>query len=114
MEMLINQIMKMGGSRATLEAKVFGGGNVLKGFTVVNVGQKNVDFVRSYLNLERIPIVGEDLLDIYPRKVYFFPRTGRVLIKKLKAVHNNTIVDREKDYSSRLKGSKQGGDVELF
>jgi chemotaxis protein CheD len=114
MEMLINQIMKMGGSRATLEAKVFGGGNVLKGFTVVNVGQKNVDFVRSFLNLERIPIVGEDLLDIYPRKVYFFPKTGRVLIKKLRAVHNNTIVDREKDYSSRLKGAKQGGDVELF
>jgi chemotaxis protein CheD len=114
MEMLINQIMKMGGSRASLEAKVFGGGNVLKGFTVVNVGQKNVDFVRSFLNLERIPIVGEDLLDIYPRKVYFFPQTGRVLIKKLKAVHNNTIVDREKDYRTRIKDVKQGGDIELF
>ncbi|MEJ2793571.1 chemoreceptor glutamine deamidase CheD [Iodobacter sp. LRB] len=114
MEMLINQIMKMGGSKSSLEAKVFGGGNVLRGFTVSNIGQKNVDFVRSFLDLERIPVVSEDLLDIFPRKVYFFPQTGRVLVKKLKAVHNNTIVDREKDYSSRLQYAKQGGDVDLF
>ncbi|MFC7419232.1 MULTISPECIES: chemoreceptor glutamine deamidase CheD [Iodobacter] len=114
MEMLINQIMKMGGSKSSLEAKVFGGGNVLRGFTVSNIGQKNVDFVRSFLDLERIPVVSEDLLDIFPRKVYFFPQTGRVLVKKLKAVHNNTIVEREKDYSSRLQYAKQGGDVDLF
>ncbi|MGL4603951.1 MAG: chemoreceptor glutamine deamidase CheD [Iodobacter sp.] len=114
MEILINQIMKMGGSKSSLEAKVFGGGNVLRGFTVSNIGQKNVDFVRSFLELERIPVVAEDLLDIYPRKVYFFPQTGRVLVKKLKAVHNDTIIEREKDYSSRLKYAKQGGDIELF
>ncbi|AZN35607.1 chemoreceptor glutamine deamidase CheD [Iodobacter ciconiae] len=114
MEMLINQIMKMGGSKSSLEAKVFGGGNVLRGFTVSNIGQKNVDFVRSFLDLERIPVVSEDLLDIFPRKVYFFPQTGRVLVKKLKAVHNNTIVEREKDYSSRLQYAKQGGDIDLF
>ena len=59
-------------------------------------------------------MVAEDLLDIYPRKVYFFPQTGRVLVKKLKAVHNDTIIEREKDYSSRLKYAKQGGDIELF
>ncbi|AMC34950.1 chemoreceptor glutamine deamidase CheD [Janthinobacterium sp. B9-8] len=114
MEMLINQIMKMGGSKSSLEAKIFGGGNVLRGFTVSNIGQKNVDFVRSFLDLERIPVVSEDLLDVFPRKVYFFPQTGRVLVKKLKAVHNNTIVEREKDYSSRLQYAKQGGDIDLF
>lgn len=114
MEILINQIMKMGGSKSSLEAKVFGGGNVLRGFTVSNIGKKNVDFVRSFLELERIPVVAEDLLDIYPRKVYFFPQTGRVLVKKLKTVHNDTIIEREKDYSSRLKYAKQGGDIELF
>ena len=76
--------------------------------------QKNASFVKEFLAREKIPIVAEDLLDIYPRKVYFFPQTGRVLVKKLKSVHNNTIVDREKDYSSRLRQSKVEGDVELF
>lgn len=114
MEVLINQIMKIGAKRSNLEAKIFGGGNVLRGFTIANVGQKNSTFVKEFLALEKIPIVAEDLLDIYPRKVYFFPQSGRVLVKKLKSVHNNTIVDREKDYSSRLRQSKVEGDVELF
>jgi chemotaxis protein CheD len=114
MEVLINQVMKIGAKRSNLEAKIFGGGNVLRGFTIANVGQKNASFVKEFLAREKIPIVAEDLLDIYPRKVYFFPQTGRVLVKKLKSVHNNTIVDREKDYSSRLRQSKEEGDVELF
>ena len=114
MEVLINQVMKIGAKRSNLEAKIFGGGNVLRGFTIANIGQKNASFVKEFLAREKIPIVAEDLLDIYPRKVYFFPQTGRVLVKKLKSVHNNTIVDREKDYSSRLRQSKVEGDVELF
>ncbi len=114
MEVLINQLLKLGAKRQNLEAKIFGGGNVLRGFTVSNIGAKNVNFVKHFLDMERIPIVSEDLLDIYPRKVYFFADTGRVLVKKLKSVHNDTIVEREKDYSARLKYSKVEGDVELF
>jgi chemotaxis protein CheD len=114
MEVLINQLLKQGANKHRLEAKVFGGGNVLRGFTVSNVGLQNADFVKSFLALERIPIVAEDLLDIYPRKVYFFPRTGRVLVKKLKTVHNNTILEREKSYGSRLTHLPITGDIELF
>jgi chemotaxis protein CheD len=114
MEVLINQLLKLGARRSKLEAKIFGGGNVLRGFTVSNIGEKNADFVRQFLATERIPIVAEDLLDIYPRKVYFFAQDGRVLVKKLKSVHNDTIVARESDYSQRLRQSKVEGDVELF
>src|SRR5205085_2658445 len=57
MELLINQILKLGGRRDRLEAKVFGGGNVLQGFMLSNVGQQNAEFIVEYLNLERIPIV---------------------------------------------------------
>ncbi|WP_027469234.1 chemoreceptor glutamine deamidase CheD [Deefgea rivuli] len=114
MEVLINQLLKLGAKKSRLEAKVFGGGNVLRGFTVSNVGLQNAEFVKRFLSLEQIPIVAEDLLDIFPRKVYFFPQTGRVLIRKLKAVHNNTIVEREKNYGARLTHLKDGGDVELF
>jgi chemotaxis protein CheD len=114
MEILLNQLAKLGARRVNLEAKVFGGGNVLKGFTVANVGQRNADFVLEFLATEKIRIVAQDLVDIYPRKVYYFPKSGRVMVKKLRNIHNDTIFDREKDYGSRLKKSRVEGDVELF
>ena len=114
MEMLINQILKAGGKRENLEAKVFGGGNVLQNFTHMNVGERNADFVRTFLRNENIRVLAEDLNDIYPRKVYFFPQTGRVLVKKLKKLNNYTLVKREQDYASRLQVNEVGGDVDLF
>lgn len=114
MEMLINQILKAGGKRENLEAKVFGGGNVLQGFTHMNVGERNAQFVRTFLRNENIRVLAEDLNDIYPRKVYFFPQTGRVLVKKLKKLNNYTLVKREQDYATRLQVNDVGGDVDLF
>lgn len=114
MEVLINELLKAGARRENLEAKVFGGGNVLRGFIAINVGERNAQFVRSYLRAEGIRIIAEDLNDIHPRKVYFFPRTGRVLVKKLMQMNNNTVVNREQDYATRLQTSSVGGDVELF
>jgi chemotaxis protein CheD len=114
MEMLINELAKLGARRPNLEAKVFGGGNVLRGFTIANVGERNSAFVLDFLRMERIPVVAQDLLDIYPRKVYFFPSSGKVMVKKLRNVHNNTIVDRESEYRVRLRQTEVGGDVELF
>jgi chemotaxis protein CheD len=113
MEILINQLLKMGARRQNLEAKVFGGGNVL-GLSATSVGERNSQFVRDFLDIEQIPIVAEDLLDIFPRKVYFFPETGRVLIKKLKKLHNDTILRREQEYSARLRPEKVSGEMDLF
>lgn len=114
MEMLINGLLKAGAKRENLEAKVFGGGNVLSNFIAINVGERNAQFVRNYLKAENIRVVAEDLNDVFPRKVYFFPRTGKVLVKKLKQMNNNTIANREQDYASRLQSSKVAGPVELF
>jgi chemotaxis protein CheD len=114
MEILINSLLKLGAQRTLLEAKVFGGGNVLPGMTVANVGQRNADFVLRFLETEKIRVVAKDLVDVYPRKVYYFPKNGRVLMKKLRAIHNDTIFTREKDYSSRLLSTEVAGEVELF
>lgn len=114
MEILINQLLKMGAKREHLEAKVFGGGAVLRGFTVANVGERNAEFVLDFLQTESIPVLAKDLLDIYPRKVYFFPASGLVRVKRLKHVHNNTVVDRESEYKMRLRYSRVEGDIELF
>ena len=114
MEVLINELLKNGARRENLEAKVFGGGNVLRGLTALNVGERNAAFVRAYLKAEGIRVLAEDLNDIFPRKVYFFPRSGRVLVKKLRELNNNTLVNREQDYASRLAGKEIGGEVDLF
>jgi chemotaxis protein CheD len=114
MEVLINELQKAGAKRENMEAKVFGGGNVLRGFTTINVGERNAKFVLAYLKTERMRVIAEDLNDIYPRKVYFFPKTGKVLVKKLKVEHNDTLKRRELDYASRLKASSVSGDVDLF
>jgi chemotaxis protein CheD len=114
MEVLINDLLKAGARRENLEAKVFGGGAVLRGFTAINVGERNAAFVINYLRAEKMRVVAEDLNDIYPRKVYFFPRTGKVLVKKLMTTHNDTLVKREMEYASRLKVQPVGGAIELF
>nr|WP_315214984.1 chemoreceptor glutamine deamidase CheD [uncultured Duganella sp.] len=114
MEILINDLLKAGAKRENLEAKVFGGGAVLKGFTAINVGERNAAFVLSFLKTEKIRVVAEDLNDIHPRKVYFFPRTGKVLVKKLMQTHNDTLAKREIEYASRLKKAPVGGEIDLF
>jgi chemotaxis protein CheD len=116
MEILINELLKAGAKRENFEAKVFGGGNVLRGFTAINVGERNAKFVRDYLKMENIRITAEDLIDIHPRKVFFFPRTGKVLVKKLKVVHNDTLKEREIEYANKLKNETQrgGGEIDLF
>ncbi|MGZ3182251.1 MAG: chemoreceptor glutamine deamidase CheD [Telluria sp.] len=114
MEVLINDLLKAGAKRENLEAKAFGGGAVLRGFTAMNVGERNASFVINFLKTEKIRVVAEDLNDIYPRKVYFFPRTGKVLVKKLMQTHNDTLAKRELDYASRLKVEPVAGEIDLF
>ena len=114
MEKMINELLKMGAKRSNLEAKLFGGGNVLHGFIVANVGERNAEFAINYLRNEKVAIVAQDLLDIYPRKVYFFPSSGKVRVKQLHNVHNDTIIELEQEYKSRIKAADVQGDVGLF
>lgn len=114
MEVLINQLIQLGAKRGNLEAKLFGGGAVIKNMSITNVGERNAQFGLDYLKNEGIAVVAKDLLDVYPRKVYFFPATGKVLLKKLRNMHNETIVQRESEYRARLLKSKVEGDIELF
>lgn len=114
MEVLINSLISLGAHRTLLEAKVFGGGNVLPGMTTMNIGQRNADFALRFLSAEKIRVVARDLIDVYPRKVYYFPKSGKVLVKKLRNVHNDTIYEREIEYGARLVKEEVAGDVELF
>lgn len=112
MENLINDILKYGGSRNNLEVKLFGGGRVLAQMT--DVGQKNIQFVYDYVTTEGLNLCAEDLGGIHPRKVLYDPLSGRVRVKKLRSMHNNTIVDREQNYMHDLEEQPVQGEIDLF
>lgn len=115
MELLINEMLKLGARRETMQAKVFGGGQVMAGFTTMNVGERNTQFVLDYLATERIPVVSQDVLDIHPRKVCFFPVTGKALVKRLAHSHPETLaVEERKGNAVTVAKSTAGGSVDLF
>lgn len=114
MEKLINDVLKNGGRRDKLEIKVFGGGNVLKNMGATDIGGRNSAFVREYLKMEGFNIVAEDLGDIYPRKVVYDPISGKVQVKKLRRLHNDTVTQRELGYRKKIEEKPVAGDIELF
>jgi chemotaxis protein CheD len=115
MELLINEMLKMGARRETMQAKVFGGGAVMAGFTTMNVGERNTQFVLDYLATERIPVVSQDVLDIHPRKVCFFPVTGKALVKRLAHAHPEALaVEERKGNAVNVAKTTAGGSVDLF
>ena len=114
MELLINQMMKLGARRETLQAKIFGGGQVMANFTTMNVGERNTRFVQDYLATERIPIVSEDVLDIYPRKVVFFPVTGKAMVKRLAHAHPAALAQEARGNAATVARATSGGSVDLF
>ena len=115
MELLLNEMFKLGARRETLQAKIFGGGQVMHNFTTMNVGERNTDFVINYLRAERIPIISEDVLDIYPRKVCYFPVTGKAMVKRLAHSHPEKLVAQDKQgNAATVAKATQGGSVDLF
>jgi len=113
MELLINRLLKLGADRSRLQAKVFGGASVLQGMDALNVGTQNGTFALQFLAEEGIPVVSQDLYDVCPRKVYFFAASGKVLVKRLGMMRNDTLERREREYLARLARG-QSGEVEIF
>jgi len=112
MEHMINDILKHGGHKKQLEAKIFGGGRMMDAQT--DIGRTNIDFVCSYLKTEGIPVLAQDVGDIYPRKVIYFPKSGKVRVKKLKTMHNSTVLKRETQYRKEIVEQPVQTDIELF
>jgi len=115
MELLINEMIKRGATRSTMEAKVFGGGAVISGMSSINVGERNTSFVLDYLRTERITIVSKDVLDIYPRKVCFLPASGKAMVKKLASANTEALVAQERAAAAKpASGGSGGGSIDLF
>jgi chemotaxis protein CheD len=112
MEKLINELIKMGCPRERMEVKVFGGGNVIESST--QIGTKNAEFVLKFLANEGIPCAAQDLCGMHPRRIQYYPSTGRVVRRLLQVNESALIAREEKSYASRLSSKPTAGDIELF
>jgi chemotaxis protein CheD len=84
------------------------------GGIAIDIGARNIEFVRKYMADEGFSVAGEDLGDIFPRKVHYSPETGKLRVKKLNAVRNDTLYERERHYLEVLDRDPVGNDIELF
>jgi len=115
MELLINELIKRGATRPTLEAKVFGGGAVVDGMTSLNVGERNTRFVLDYLRTERISVVSKDVLGVHARKVCFLPASGKAMVKRLAITSPEAIAAQEHAAARKAEpATTGGGSIDLF
>ena len=115
MELLISDLMKLGAARSRFRAKIFGGGHVLKiRESVKGVPQRNIEFVRRFLQGEQIPVAKEDLGGYQPRRVLFHTDTSKVFMKYLGQQEAERTAEEEMVYLISLKRQKLDGEVELF
>jgi len=81
---------------------------------MTDIGKRNIEFVLEYIRKEGFMLTSQDLGDICPRKVAYHPRTGKLLVKKLRSLHNDTILQRESSYRHDMVEKPVEGEIELF
>jgi len=112
MEKLINELMKVGCTRDSLEIKVFGGGNVTD--TQNAIGTDNSKFILRYLEAEGLRCAGQDLGGQLPRRIHYYPSTGRVVRRLLGTDESRAVAREENEYVRRLSTRTMAGEIQLF
>jgi len=112
MEKLINELMKKGCARESLEIKVFGGGNVTE--SNIAVGTDNAQFALRYLEAERLRCVAQDLGGRFPRRIHYSPATGRVVRRLLGRDASGAVARDEFEHAKRLSTRAPAGEIDLF
>ncbi len=91
MELLINGLLKKGAQRHRLEAKLFGGARTMQGLG--DIGAANARFAQEFLRREGIAITGGSLGGETGRRLQFWPASGRVMQKLVRAVEEKPLAD---------------------
>jgi chemotaxis protein CheD len=115
MELLINELMKLGGDRRRFIAKAFGGANVLEGINMLPIGEGNAKFVREFLALEKIPLAAERLGGTHAVHLYFHTDTGKVTVHTVDGSSLPKIINSERSFrTSSSRDRSFSGEITLF
>ncbi|GAB1432899.1 chemoreceptor glutamine deamidase CheD [Spirochaetota bacterium] len=99
MELLYNELLKAGSRKADIRAKVFGGASILRMKSgIMTIPQDNIDFALNYLNKEQIPVIARDTGGVQARKIFFFVKSGKVLLKRIAGSMLKTVSKEEENY----------------
>ncbi len=102
MELLINEMMDKGANRFKLQAKCFGGADVLHinndSKNHKSVGSVNMEFIEAFLKEERIPIVGSDLGGSLGRNIHFVGSDYSVFVKMIGRTQEQAVKTEEQIY----------------
>lgn len=112
MEQLVNDILKVGGRRSRLEIKLFGGASLLENGAAV--GARNIEFVENYLKTEGLPVYGRSLGGKAPRRIHYFPMTGKVMMKTLRSAEERQVMEEERVFETQVSREPVAGSAELF
>ena len=112
MERLVNELIKRGAKRDKLEVKIVGGGRMYE--SKADIGKHNIDFVLSYLQQEGLTIISQDLGGESPRRVQYFPRSGRLRVKRLPTMQMASVEQTEKAHLDKISERPAAGEIELF
>ncbi|WP_305041863.1 chemotaxis protein CheD [Geoalkalibacter sp.] len=117
MELLINDMLKIGAQRRNLRAKVFGGATIIAPKSAgPGVGELNCRFIREFLHHEKIPLMAEDLGGVHGRVIYFLPEDFSVLVRRIQKTTEPEIARRERQLLTALKKGqrREAGKDELW
>ncbi len=89
MELLINEMFKLGANKTHMKARAYGGANMNR--DLAPIGQSNAAFARTFLRDEGISLVYEDLEGEVARRVDFRPATGQVRVRRIASVDPATL-----------------------
>jgi len=76
MELLVNEMIKLGSVKSRMKARLYGGSNIRAGLS--SIGTTNAAFARKFLRDEAIELSFEDLEGTHARRLHFRPASGMV------------------------------------
>jgi chemotaxis protein CheD len=117
MELLINDMVKLGAARSRLRAKVFGGASVLnftEGTRFLCVNEVNQRFIHDYLTTEGIPIVSEDLGGKFGRVIHFHSDNYRVFRRFIQKTETEKLEKNEEVYWKTAVERQEPSEAVLF
>ncbi|WP_379551555.1 chemotaxis protein CheD [Qipengyuania sp. DGS5-3] len=105
MELLVNEMLKLGSSKDRMKARLYGGANINTALSPI--GSANAAFARQFLRDEGIEQSFEDLEGQHARRLHFRPVSGLVRCRNAGAAPEAT-------QKPLVRPQAALGDVELF
>jgi chemotaxis protein CheD len=112
MELLINEILKAGGRRERLAAKLFGGARMFDDLR--GIGDDNAAFAQKFLGDEGIRVEATSLGGRAARRVHYWPATGKVLVRVVEDAASVVGAAERRYAQQKPSAESSSGEVELF